>query len=391
MGEKSVLGLLLLLSLQSLSAHNIIHQEFPSQMQASPADIWSEKGGEGPNVTCGYVKVGENLTLFFKVSSPMYARIVIVKPDGSEVEVMKISQLFPDVVYKFYQVFIDPGMRVVKLVGGTSGRVLDYCTVHVVTYFAGGDVWTDAGGRGYGVDGGYFTANTPFGVWLRLNVSSEARLVLQDPRGKENTVFSGSLEGGKSKRIVLELGELGNYTLKLMQGNLLLDYCVVSIIKPVERYPPSIRISSISLNGSRVSIEGEATPGTPDEELRVIWDWGDGSRDEGPFPKSHVYEKSGVYTIRIVAMQSDGLSANFTYVILVPPAEEAGITTARPAENRTLENRTQQETSKEQEREQVGNEVLAFILGALVTALMFLVVSRLIRRSEEVNPVTRSH
>ncbi|MCS7103449.1 MAG: PKD domain-containing protein [Candidatus Korarchaeum sp.] len=383
MREKSVsLLALLLLSLQSLSAYNSSYQELSYPMQTDLADIWSERGGEGPNFTCGYVKVGENVTFSFKVSSPMYVRIVIVKPDGSEIEIMKNSQVFPGVIHKFYQVFVDPGMRVIKLIGGVSGNVLDYCTVHVVTSFTGGDVWTDAGGRGHGIEGGHFTSGTPFGVWLKLNVTAEVRLVLQDPRGRESTIFSGSLEREKSRRIILELNEVGNYTVKLMQGNRILDYCVISVIKPAEGYPPSIRISSISLNGNRVLVEGETVPGTPGEELKILWDWGDGFTEEGPFPRSHVYKQSGVYTIRIIAKQSDGLSANFTYTILIPPEEEVRATTTQLVENRTIivENRTKQETLKEQEA-YVGQEVLAFILGALASALVFLIASKFIKRS----------
>lgn len=373
--------LLLLLIVQNFPAYNSDHQELQYPMRVSSADIWSERDGGGPNTTCGYVKVGENVTFLFRVSSPMYVRIVIVKPDGSEVEVMKSSQVFPGVVYKFYQLFLEPGMRVIKLIGGASGNVLDYCTLHVVTSFAGGDVWTDAGGRGYGVHGGYFTVGTPFGVWLRLNVTAEAKLVLLDPRNRESSIFSGSLDGEKSRRIVLELEEVGNYTLKLLHGNRVLDYCYISVIKPIERYPPSIKISSISLNGSKVSIYGEAVPGTPGEELEVLWDWGDGRTEVGPFPKSHTYGESGVYTIRITARQPDGLSANFTYTILIPPGE-VRVATTRAAEGVTppVGNRTEERTSTtEREGVQVGREVLAFILGALISALAFLIASRLLR------------
>ncbi len=376
MSEKSLSALLLLLmSLQIISAYKIGYGEPSSGMQPI-ADIWSERGGEGLNATCGYVKLGENVTFLFRVSSPMYVRIVIVKPDGSEVDVMK-AQVFPDVTYKFHQVFVEPGMRIIKLIGGVSGNVLDYCTLHVVISLAGGDVWTDAGGRGQGIDGGSFTVNTPFGVWIRLNITSEARLVLRDPRGKESVLFSGTLEGEKSRRIVLELSETGKYTLRLMQADRILDYCIISVVKPVERFPPSIRISSISLNGSRVSVEGEAIPGSG-EDLKLIWDWGDGSVEEGPFPRSHEYNGSGYFTIRIIAKQSDGLSANFTYTLFIPPKEVRA--TFQPIENMTVvsEGETQQTVTKLEER-YGGFEPLAFALGALISAIVFLIVSRLMR------------
>jgi len=380
MSGKLALLLLLLLGLQNLSAYSIHQDDSHDQLQTETADIWSERGGEGVNATCGYVKIGENVTFFFRVSSPIYARIVIVRPDGSEVEVMRSSQVFPGVVYRFYQVFIDPGVRVIKLMGGVSGRVLDYCTLHVVTSFAGGDVWTDAGGRGYGVEGGTFALSKPVGIWLRTNVTSEVRLVLRDQRGRESVLFSGTLEGERSRRIVVELGDVGNYTLKLMQGNRLLDYCTFSVIKPVERFPPSMRILSINLSDGIISVYGEAVPGTEGEELRLIWDWGDGSIEEGPFPRSHRYEKSGIYTIRVIARQSDGLSANFTYTVFIPPREES-ITPqptrseAAPAENRTQSERVTQEGRK------MGSEVLAFVLGVSLSALAFLIASRFMRRS----------
>lgn len=382
MREKSMSALLLvLLSLQGISAYNISYGELANSMQTSSADIWSDRGGEGPNVTCGYVKLGENVTLFFEVSSPMYVRMIIVRPDGSEVEMMKNSQVFPGITYRFHQMFVEPGMRIIKLLGGASGRVLDYCTLHVVTSLAGGDVWTDAGGRGYGIDGGSFTAGTPFGVWLRLNVTSEARLILQDPRGKESVLFSGTLEGERSRRIILELSELGNYTLRLMQGNRILDYCVISLVKPVERFPPSIRISSISLNDSRVRVEGEAIPGSPGKELKIIWDWGDGSVEEGPFPRSHEYAGSGHFTIRIIVKQSDGLSANFTYALFVPPKVVRVPIPQLENMSAVSESETRQTETKVEERHG-GFELLAFALGVLTSALAFLITSRLMRGSK---------
>ncbi len=375
---------LLLLAFQSLSAYNIA-QEGMSSIQTNPADIWSDRGGEGPNATCGYAKVGENVTFFFKVSSPTYLRIVIVRPDGSEVEVMKSSQVFPGITYRFHQLFVDPGMRVIKLIGAYSGNVLDYCTIHVITSFISGDVWTEAGGRGFQVNGGILTAGNPIRILFSVNVTSEVQLFLYGPEGKGELLFSGRLEGGKTKILLLEGLREGTYTLKLLQGDKILDSCSFSILKPVERIPPSIRISSINVNGTIVSINGEASPGTPEASLIISWDWGDGSYEEGPFPRTHRYEKEGRYTIRIVAKQSDGLSANFTYSVFIAPPTTAKIA----GENRTSEveraevkkmNATQEETATIVE-ERAPSELIAFILGAVISALMIISISRALKKA----------
>lgn len=380
---KNTLTLILLLSLLLIPLQRIAGQGSP---EGAIADIWSERGGEGQNWTCGYAKVGENITFFFKVSSPIYLRIVIVRPDGSEVEVMKTSQVFPGITYKFHQLFIDPGTRFIKLIGGVSGRVLDYCAFHVVTSLAGGDIWTDAGGRGYGVEGGFFEINSPIGVWVKLNSSSEVRILLQDGKGKEALIFQGSLEGERSRRIVVEIGEVGNYTLKLLQGSRLLDYCQISVIKPLERFPPSIRIFSVSVNGSIVTIEGEATPGTPGERVEVVWDWGDGLIESNPFPGRHNYSESGVYTIRIIAKQSDGLSSNYTYTVMIAPRETTTeVTKATVSTTPTQiieENKTEETTMQPRESSPASRELLAFLLGVFISATIFLVASRMLRRGE---------
>jgi len=384
MKESLPLLALLLLAFQSLSAYNIAQEEMKS-IQTNPADIWSDRGGEGPNVTCGYAKVGENVTFFFKVGSPTYLRIVIVRPDGSEVEVMKSSQVFPGITYRFHQLFVDPGIRMIKLIGVYSGNVLDYCTIHVITSFISGDVWTEAGGRGLQVDGGILTAGNPIRILFSVNVTSEVQLFLYGPEGKGELLFSGRLEGGKTKTLLLEGLREGAYTLKLLQGKNLLDSCSFSVLKPVERIPPSIRISRIDVNGSVVSINGEAIPGTPDASLIISWDWGDGSHEEGPFPRTHRYEKEGRYTIRIVAKQSDGLSANFTYSVFIAPPTTAKIT----GENRTSEvgraevktmNATQEETVTIVE-ERAPSELIAFILGAVISALILTLISRALKKA----------
>jgi len=370
---------LLLLTLQSLSAYNIVQEEM-KPIQTNPADIWSDRGGEGPNVTCGYAKVGENVTFFFRVGSPTYLRIVITKPDGSEVEVMKSSQVFPGITYRFHQLFVDPGMRVIKLIG-YSGNVLDYCTIHVVTSFIGGDVWTEAGGRGLQIDGGVLIAGNPVRILFSVNVTSEVQLFLYGPERKGELLFSGRLEGGKTKALLLEGLKEGKYTLKLLQGSKILDSCDFSVIKPVERVPPSIRISSINVNGSVVSINGEAFPGTPNVSLIISWDWGDGSYEEGPFPRMHRYEREGKYTIRIVAKQSDGLSANFTYSVLIATSTtptkiaEGSVT----SEVKTM-NATKEETVTIVE-EKTPLELIAFILGALASALIITAISRILKRT----------
>jgi hypothetical protein len=201
-----------------------------------------------------------------------------------------------------------------------------------------------------------------------------------DPRGRGSPLFSGRLEGGKTKAILLEGLREGKYTLKLLQGNKILDSCSFSVIKPVQRVPPSIRISSIDVNGSIVSINGEALPGTPNASLVISWDWGDGSYEEGPFPRTHKYEKEGKYTIRIVARQSDGLSANFTYSIFITPATPTEVAEESVTSEVKAMNVTKEETVTIVE-EKTPSELIAFILGALISALIITAISRILKRT----------
>ena len=69
---------LLLASTIALTGAANLPKELPRYLQTQGADLWSDRGGEGLNVTCGYYKVGEGAVIYFKVPSVMY-----VEPSSS--------------------------------------------------------------------------------------------------------------------------------------------------------------------------------------------------------------------------------------------------------------------------------------------------------------------
>ena len=93
-------------------------------------------------------------------------------------------------------------------------------------------------------------------------------------------------------------------------------YTRSSIPKPVVGYnyhptkvaAPEVKISSIATKGLSIEVKGEAIPGYDNMTItRILWDWGDGTREESQFPGYHNYSRGGAYVITITAYQSDGL------------------------------------------------------------------------------------
>ncbi|HDI74216.1 MAG TPA: hypothetical protein ENF57_04355 [Candidatus Korarchaeota archaeon] len=379
---------LLLASTIALTGAANLPKELPRYLQTQGADLWSDRGGEGLNVTCGYYKVGEGAVIYFKVPSVMYVELYIIRPDGSKVRIMNASMAGPGTVYKTPPIlFIDAGTRIVQLIGARSHAVLDSCKLYVMKGVVGGDVWTENGGRGKDSPGGTFPPLSPIKVAFKVNVTTEVELKAITPKG-EQVVFEGVAEAGKIKYVYIEALQEGLLTLKLLHGDAILDTCQLMILLPVEEYPPSLEVERINVDGLSVRIEGKAESGTPNTTVNLIWDWGDGTREEGPFPRSHTYKEGGTYTITIMAQQSDGLSSNFTYVVRVKkPAEERAPKTT--SETRTTHSKTTSlitkvitVTSKTERREGFPYQAVAFLLGALVTVVAFILLTRFLGKNQ---------
>jgi PKD repeat protein len=78
--------------------------------------------------------------------------------------------------------------------------------------------------------------------------------------------------------------------------------------------PPTLSLSEPQISGSTVTVDGIVTPGYSGASITmVLWEWGDGSKEDEWFPASHIYASHtyripGTYTITVTVHQSDGLS-----------------------------------------------------------------------------------
>jgi PKD repeat protein len=85
---------------------------------------------------------------------------------------------------------------------------------------------------------------------------------------------------------------------------------------------PDLTVFEPEINKSTVSVNGVVFPGNLGSYIqRIHWNWGDGTEEDQWFPASHIYAKSGNYTITVTAHQSDGLTSTKTrkVSIEIPP------------------------------------------------------------------------
>ncbi|GEM_PF-3286609 len=96
-------------------------------------DIWTNKGGQGPNQDGGSFEVGELVKIYFEVSSSAaYIKIYSEFPNGT----WKLLDMFqapkPGTTYRTEQYMREPaGYRIFHLIG-PEGQVLDSCYVEVL-------------------------------------------------------------------------------------------------------------------------------------------------------------------------------------------------------------------------------------------------------------------
>ena len=350
------------------------------------ADVWSDRGGEGLNVSCGRYRVGEEVTLYFKVSNVMYIELYIIRPDGSRIRLMNVSMAGPGVVYRTPPILlIDEGPRIVQLIGARSHQILDSCKFYVTKEVVGGDIWTDEGGKGQGAPGGTFPPLRPIRVALRVNSTADVELRAITSKG-EQVIFKGQLEADKVRYVYLEALQEGVITLELLHDGKVLDTCRLIITIPVEENPPSLEVDGVTVSGLTVTVNGRVEVGTPNATVNIRWIWGDGTEEEGDFPRTHTYSKGGRYTITIIAEQSDGLSSDFTYTVHVSSPETAAVRKAEEGTSTSSRSplpstitRVITVTPERIETPSPPYPALAFLLGSAVTLISFLIISRLLR------------
>ncbi len=391
----SLLILAISISLIMVSAANNPNSTSNETTSHQLADVWTDRGGKGLNKSCGYYKVGESATIHFKLYQAMYVELYIVRPDGTRIKIMNSSFLGPGVEYKISPIlFIDSGTRTIQLLGAMSHTVLDSCKLFVGEKMVGGDIWTEKGGRGKDVPGGTFPPLSPIKISFMVNSTADVELKAITSKG-EKSVYKGLTEAGKVQYVYIEALQEGSLTLKLIYNNRTLDSCKILILVPTEEYPPSLRISSVNISGLTVEIYGEIKPGTPNSTVKLIWEWGDGSKEEGPFPRRHVYKQEGNYTIRLIAEQSDGLSSNFTYRVHVSkPTETSSSKSESEAEipkvTTSYVTKVVTVAPKTEKEESFPYQLIALALGGIFAVMLFLLLSKFIGYKENHNNESES-
>jgi hypothetical protein len=83
--------------------------------------------------------------------------------------------------------------------------------------------------------------------------------------------------------------------------------------------PPSIQLFAPQVSGLEVTINGVTEPTTSGATIvSISWNFGDGSPvTTSWFPSSHMYAKSGTYTVTATAKDSDGLTQSATTTVNV--------------------------------------------------------------------------
>ena len=149
----------------------------------------------------------------------------------------------------------------------------------------------------------------------------------------------------------------------------LLGEFYIRVVKPAE--PPSLTLFSPEVNELTVTVNGVATPGTPDATItRIHWDWGDGTEEDSWFPAVHTYENPGTYTVTVTVYQSDGLTTTKTLTITVKKKEETG---SPPP-------------SREMPRSGEFNYTFSLIMGICLVIVFVLLVSSVRRKATKVSP-----
>ena len=84
--------------------------------------------------------------------------------------------------------------------------------------------------------------------------------------------------------------------------------------------PPTISMEAPAIAGKTITIIGTAKTTTPGASIvSISWNWGDGNNTVSMFPATHTYANNGRYVITAIATDSNGLTANASEVILLPP------------------------------------------------------------------------
>lgn len=303
-------------------------------------DIYTEKGGLGPNVAIGTYTIGDTIKVFIRVSQNCTLEEDLITPDGSVWLRMKgpvtggtiidyVDTQYPtgnwtllvkavsgvtsasdtaafEVIDK--EPYIYPKKQPLKLDNVSTieearfdGKVVSVYR-YPVGYVHGWDILID---RVYfGPDIGNLTVQTQLIDIARSPDSPPGYLDYNITLGDRVEVYG--LVYQKDNDTSVKLNGSENYYIKTLRT---LYRSPEIVIFTREVFPSNLT----------AKIDGIAVPGSRNVTLtKVNWSWGDGQSSDQQFPATHTYAELGTYIILIKAFQSDGLSTTKSLSITLP-------------------------------------------------------------------------
>ncbi len=308
----------------------------PSTSEGLVVDIYTDKAGQGQNVSIGTYTVGDQIRFYVSVNQNCSITLELITPDGSAWirEVAPISAgTFVDYVEAQYPtgawkivVIAQQGSIIVTETAPfvvvdkapiTFTRTSLNATTIEEALFEGKIVqvymYPVGGVYGYDVlvDRVYFGPDirnlTVMVQWLAITFT------LGYPPGYVDTSIAlgdrvevyGLVNQKDRQGVRVTLNGSENYYIKKLS---------------TLYYSPEILLFTreVFSNNLTVRINGIALPGSQNTTITsVYWNWGDGLYSDQRFPATHAYARAGTYVILIKAFQSDGLSTTKSLSISV--------------------------------------------------------------------------
>jgi outer membrane protein OmpA-like peptidoglycan-associated protein len=98
----------------------------------------------------------------------------------------------------------------------------------------------------------------------------------------------------------------------LSEAEKVYEECRKAIVKPNLAPIVSFEGPAKAKVGEEVSFDGRASKDPEEKPLNFAWDFGDGSKSEGTASTSHIYNKTGPYTVSLEAADPAGATASIS-------------------------------------------------------------------------------
>lgn len=90
-----------------------------------------------------------------------------------------------------------------------------------------------------------------------------------------------------------------------------------------ELLPPQLEVGTPNIDGYKVTIDGVSTPQDQASEIvEILWDWGDGMKENQWFPGSHEYNESGEYAVKVYSILDTGFCTQKEVNVSIDPRSQ---------------------------------------------------------------------